>query len=118
MLEKQGPWKANKDWADSYAPHVRDVVRSVAGEIVRLLVAPVDIDMHEGADYIVGVPSGDIACRIRRENWRGWRRDLTLRYRVPSGAITEADKLREENVRWYLYAWADESSLWTGCLLT
>lgn len=36
-------------------------------------------------------------------------RDLTLRYRVPSGAPTEVDKLREENVRWYLYAWAVEA---------
>jgi hypothetical protein len=115
MLEKAQtpsvgrPWQVNKAWADSYVPQVREVVRSVAGQIVRLLVAPTEVDVHDGADYIVGVPSGDIACRIRRETWKGWRRDLTLRCQVASGGPTEVDKLRGETVRWYLYAWADEN---------
>lgn len=113
MLQENQPppttsWQSRKAWADSYVEQVGEVVRTVAGQIVRLLVAPTDVDVQDGADYIVGVPSGDIACRIRRETWKGWRRDLTLRYRVGSGAPTEVDKLREETVRWYLYAWADE----------
>lgn len=104
----ESQWIANKMWADSYLDEVQRVVKSVAGDIVRLLVAPADVDMQDGADYIVGVPSGDIACRIRRENHVGRRRDLTLRHSVPSGAATETRKLREETVRWYLYAWADQ----------
>jgi hypothetical protein len=111
MLEERPTtqWEANKAWADSFAPHVEAVIRKVAGTLVRLLIAPTDIDVKKAADYIVQIPSGDVACRIRRHSGE-WRKDLTLRYRVSSGTPTESDKLREENVRWYLYAWADDTS--------
>jgi hypothetical protein len=102
-------WQENKAWADAYSREVERVVRAVAGDIVRVLIAPKDIDMTEGADFIAQIPSGDIACRIRRGARRGWRRDLTLRLRVPSGQPTEVQKLSDEGVRWYLYAWAGES---------
>lgn len=101
-------WEREKQWADRYLPAIQDVVEDNVGKIVQIVVeasSPED-DRTRGVDYRVRAESGDIACRIRRLTSTQSLRDLTLRYRVPSGAKTEVAKIAEGFGRWYLYAWA------------
>jgi hypothetical protein len=111
VLSATQKFLTNKAWADSFEREVCAVLRALSDDLVKVLVAPLDIDTQEATDYVVTVPSGNVSCRIRREKWVGWRRDLTLRFQSRSGAKTEVEKLREETVRWYLYAWAEDAAI-------
>lgn len=99
-------WQQDKRWADRHLPEVERIIRSIAGDIITIEVAPDDADQKRATDYVVTVQSGYIACRIRR--WQNWikHHDVTLRCRRPSGVETELSKIRAGYGRWYLYAWS------------
>lgn len=94
------------DFARKHLPEFQRVIRQVAGALVHVWEAPQGIDRDEGIDLFATVPSGEIACRVRRAS-NTHARDLTIRRSVPSGWITELEKVRTGCIRWYLYGWAE-----------
>ena len=100
-------WTFDKDWADTWRPQIERELRPVVGDIVELVDATVDQDRTEGFDYLIRTKLGNVACRLRRPcDYR----DVTIRSRRDTGAITEIDKLRDGHANLYFYGWTAEHS--------
>lgn len=100
-----GSFEVEKAWADGHLDEINRVVRKLIGKIIDIVPTDLERDRTEAIDYEIKVPSGDIACRIRRAE-RCRYRDLTLTALRPSGAISEVQKILQGHAGWYLYAWA------------
>ena len=103
-----GSFQAEKAWADGHLNEINRVVRKLIGKIIDIVPTDLERDRIEAIDYEIKVPSGDIACRIRRAE-RCRYRDLTLTALRHSGAISEVQKILQGHAGWYLYAWARDS---------
>lgn len=101
----QSSFAEQKFWADGHINEINRVVRKVVGRIIDIVPADPERDRRDGIDYDIKVPTGTIACRIRRADKYSYR-DLTLTSHRASGATPETDKILSGSVRWYLYAWA------------
>lgn len=106
-----GSFEEQKTWADGHIDQINDVVRKLVGKIIDIVPTSPERDRTEAIDYEIKVPTGDIACRIRRAE-HCYSRDLTVTTLRPSGAIPEVQKILQGCARWYLYAWAHQ-----GCFL-
>ena len=100
------------DFQADHTSTVKDILLSLAHEIVTVREATEHQDTKEATDYEVVTVSGSaIAVRIRRHKTsKGkvmWWRDLTLRQRLPTGHQTEEEKILSGYDDWYLYCWCD-----------
>lgn len=66
-------------------------------------------DLYKATDMVIEVPRSNIALRVR--DYDSKYRDFTVRYRTKYGNKTEIDKLREGYCDWYVYGWADKTSI-------
>jgi hypothetical protein len=100
-------WITDKSWADCWRPQIERELRPVVGDIVELVDSTTEQDRTEGFDYLIVTKLGNVACRLRRPCPY---RDVTIRSRRDSGAITEIDKLRDGHANLYFYGWTAEHS--------
>ncbi|MGQ9621812.1 MAG: hypothetical protein ACUVTX_12680 [Bacteroidales bacterium] len=106
--EMRSNWCKDKQWSDSFLPEIEKIVRFVAGKIIDIRPSTDGEDKDFATDYVIEISSGRIACRVRKAEYRKFD-DVTIRAWRSSMMKTELDKLREGQVRWYLYVWASES---------
>lgn len=91
-------------FANQHMDAIKGILYDNAMHFISVKVAPDILDMKTATDLIIGIESGDVAVRIRRNNCR--YRDLTIRAHRDSGVETEIDKIRNGFARWYLYGWS------------
>jgi len=74
-------------------------------------------DTEEATDFVTAGGHHKWASRMRRTSSCGKKRDVTIRYSLPSGHKTEIHKLH--NVDLYLFAWIDDDGrLDTYCVIS
>jgi|GEM_PF-1830777 len=95
------------EWADGHMRAIANVLQQNAMHLLSVHVAPAQRDLKKATDIIVTIDGGDVAVRIRRAEYRGKYRDLTIRSWRRGGVKTELDKLKEGFCDWYLYGWSD-----------
>ena len=99
--------KLDWTWADGHMEAIVNVLRHNAMHLLSVRVATDEQDLKKATDLVIRVDGGDIAVRIRRPNYRGRFRDLTIRSWRASGFKTELEKIKDGFGDWYLYAWSD-----------
>ena len=68
-------------------------------------------DMNECTDFVFNQKNLRIAHRVRRVENTKQRRDLTIRWKTKTGALTERDKLKTSEASIYVYAWENEGEI-------
>lgn len=66
-------------------------------------------DMEQSTDMVLEVNGATIAVRLRQASYP--YRDLTIRSSLPSGHITELQKLKQGYTDWYIYGWCDSDEI-------
>lgn len=99
----------DREWADKYTPQIRRIVKSLAGMIINIRIATDEEDVKIATDYqIITLDGTSIGCRLRKGiNFFYDYNDITFRETRPSGVLTELDKIKAGNPKWYLYGWVD-----------
>lgn len=99
-------FRDNYAWQAGKLAQVINIVRDNLAHLVKIELAPQELDMEEATDLkLLVVEGGAMACRIRRPSCE--ERDLTLRTRVPGDYRTEWHKIRDGKAKWYFYGWTD-----------
>jgi len=102
----------DKEWADSYFPQIREILKGVFESLIDVQEASIEEDIKQATDYkIVNVANFSIGCRIRKDYDNLFKYgDVTFRLSRPSGSKTEMQKFREGKPDWYFYGWVNSDS--------
>ena len=99
-------WQADKAIADQFLPEARRVILLKQPGLSKVRISDDQQDQEEALDLIVDAQRW--AWRLRRPDCR-WR-DLTIRYRRPTGHVTEWAKIMDGYGDYYLYSWTTDDS--------
>ena len=109
-------WQADKKYADQFKPQLALIFQECKGFADVVEWAGDDEDRH-GIDLIGETFGCRCACRVRGYYALCRFRDVTVRWKRPTGASTEWDKLPDHVVDWYLWAWEEYGVIkaWVFC---
>jgi len=96
-------YNENRSWSDVLMP----LVKKLIGPYM-LDTASFEDDTQRATDLTV--KKVDVAVRLRDYNKYAERYlyDFTLRYSVPSGAVTEYQKISDGNADWFFYGFVEK----------
>lgn len=97
-------------WQKQYEDKVIELIRKNAGHFIDIKTASIDRDMKEATDFVINISGGDIAVRLRRNNYK--QRDLTIRHKTTwkKGFEPETWKIYNGFGKWYFYGWIDDDN--------
>lgn len=103
--DREDEFRKNFDWQKMFYPEIERVIRDdLIKYITGVKISTLIEDTQYGYDFSVEtINKGTIAVRLRKESCIF--REFTLRSKVPSGHLTEFDKIKNNNVNFYLYGW-------------
>lgn len=116
-----GTFEEQKRWEESFT----EAFANVARECLPVSVASIEQDRECNTDLVLRVlpeladdhGQPRIACRVRHWQYkREFSEDFTIRAKVPSGAKTEIDKIRDGYCSYFIYAlappWGPPNQFW------
>jgi hypothetical protein len=98
------PFEDDFRYQERFYAKVQEILAQNAVHFIRVKVATAAQDMRQATDFVVETDRGDIALRIRREEYSGRYRDWTIRS-YKRGNRTELHKILDGWARFYLYCW-------------
>ncbi|MFZ3166331.1 MAG: hypothetical protein WA130_01865 [Candidatus Methanoperedens sp.] len=108
-MTRKEEFDKNYGWQKLYFPQIYEIIKNNITFIIKVEPSSLIEDMKDGFDFVVNIEGGNkIAVRLRRQDCCPYR-DFTIRSHVPSGKETELQKIKKNDVDYYLYGWVKDN---------
>lgn len=101
-------FSSNKDWSDLFI----DKIKEICAPVVIRIASEKEDRLH--ATDLISSPIR-IACRVRRHKyWKPYSNEFTLRCKLPTGNLTEIDKIMAGWGDYYFYGFSNADDNGSG----
>lgn len=98
-------FKRNFELSFRYYDKIKKIIRQNLNKLMKIEESDKYRDMKEATDMVLKMNSGDIAVRVRRNDFNDPFNDVTIRTKSKSDQKTEIDKIQDGYGKWYFYGW-------------